>query len=259
MAAIKPSGGLRRLKCALPAALLAFAVSASLAAPRARTCRRVEFEGNITAGQQWQTPIGQGWVFRILPVSTSNAGYSGWDLVVDREPPAGYPDALLLATLPYNSVNEREIATTFGLRAQDAIGWNPRTFRFLTNVTEFRQAQQWFQQLMAAERNGNRGAPASTGAAELETRLLQLQSHASSGQFRILDARIVPGIADPQPFAQAWAQAASRTQHEIEQAPPGQPSSQGKLIAMRFAVTLWIPQQWSLPASFHAMPEPCPE
>jgi hypothetical protein len=246
------------LHWALPAALLAFSVSVSRAAQDSRTCRRVRFEGELSAGHPWQTSIGQGWIFRALPVSPPSAGYSGWDLVVDRDPPAGYPDALLLATLPYNSLNEREIATTFGLRAQDAIGWNPRTFHFLTNASEFRQAQQWFRQLMAAGPSPHHSASARSGS-DLEDRLLQLQSHASSGQLQILDARIVPGIADPRPFAQMWAQDASRTPHEIEQAPPGQATSEGKLMAMRFALTLWLPQSWNLPSSLRAVRERCPE
>ena len=77
-----------------------------------------------------------------MPVPALDAAYSGWDMVVDRIPPAGFPDALYLATPPYNSINQREIGTTYGLRAQDAIGWNPRSFRFLTDPAAFREAQQ---------------------------------------------------------------------------------------------------------------------
>lgn len=255
---IKPRAGMRLLSCAVVLVSLATAGTGIQAGAVGRTCRRVEFEGDVSAGQQWQTPIGQGWIFRVLPVSPLNAGYTGWDLAVDREPPAGYPDALLLATLPYKSLNEREIATTFGLRAQDVLGWNPRTFHFLTNPTEFRAAQRWFGQLMAGRREANRGISARTGA-DLEARLRQLQSHASSGQFRILDARIVPGIADPQPFAQTWAREALRTNHEIEQAPAGQASPRGKIIGLRFAVSLWVPQGWKVPLSLRVVNERCPE
>jgi hypothetical protein len=165
---------------------------------------------------------------------------------------------LLLATLPYNSINEREIGTTFGLRSQDAIGWNPRSFHFLSNPAEFREAQQWFRRLtpIGAHANRGRSTPPDT---DIMARLLQLQSHASSGQLRVLDARIVPGIVDPQPFAQGWARAVSRTKHEVEQAMPGQAPPQGTLVAMRFTVTLWLPQEWSVPPSLHAVREPCME
>lgn len=99
-------------------------------------------------GVECASRLGEGWIVRILPIAPSQAGYSVWDLVVDREQPADFPDALSLATMPYNSINEREIGTTFGLRAQDAIGWNPRSFKFLLNVTDFREARHLFRSLM---------------------------------------------------------------------------------------------------------------
>src|ERR1700738_1509554 len=79
----------------------------------ASSCRKVVLKGEVNAGQVWKAALGQGWVFRIQPIQPGPAGYSGWDLVVDRDPPVGYPDALLLATPPYDSINEREIGTTF--------------------------------------------------------------------------------------------------------------------------------------------------
>ena len=122
----------------------AIACAVSLAATpgyagAAQSCQRLVLDGDVNAGQEWSASIGQGWKFRLVPIPALDAGYSGWDLVVDRNPPAGFPDALYLATPPYNSINEREIGTTFGLRAQDAIGWNPRSFRFLTDPAAFRK------------------------------------------------------------------------------------------------------------------------
>ena len=107
----------------------------------AQSCRKVVLDGEASAGQEWKSTIGGGWVFRLVPIVAGKSGYTGWDLVVDRLPGAGFPDALYLATPPYNSINEHEVGTTFGLRAQDAIGWNPRSFHFLTNASEFREAQ----------------------------------------------------------------------------------------------------------------------
>jgi len=238
-----------------PIVLLALAAGVSHAVPPSRTCWRVELRGEVGAGQEWKAPFGQGWVFRVLPIAASPAGYSGWDLVVDRDSPAGYPDALLLATLPYHSISEREIGTTFGLRAQDAIGWNPRTFRFLLNPAEFREARQWFRQMTPGAMTG----PAKHAGSDAMERLLHLMNGASSGQLRILDARIVPGVADPQPFAQAWALAFSRTRHEIESAPPGQESATGKLLWMQFEVTLWLPRRWILPTGLNGVLGSCPE
>lgn len=237
--------------------VIALAVASCQAISPGGTCRRVDLHGEVSAGQEWRAALGEGWLFRLLPIAP--AGYSGWDLAVDRDPPAGYPDALLLATLPYNSINEREIGTTFGLRAQDAMGWNPRSFHFLSDPAEFREAQQWFLQLTAAAAVPSPGRGTASGGAAITQRLLQLQSHASSGQFRIIDAHLVPGIADPQPFAQSWAVAASRMQHEIEPAASGESSPLGKLVWMRFELTLWLPSRWNVPPALHPVRGPCQE
>ena len=90
-------------------------------------------------------------------------------------------------------------------------------------------------------------------------RLLELEKGASHGEFRILDAHLVPGIADPMPFAQAWALAASQTPHEIEAAPANQASERGRLQSLRFRLTLWLPEQWNAPPELRAVKVPCPE
>jgi len=205
--------------------------------------------GEVGAGNAWQAALGEGWVFRVLPIPAGMKAYSGWDLVVDRAQPAGYPDALLLATPPYNSINEREIGTTYGLRAQDALGWNPRSFRFLANPAALREGQRLFRQLTAT-------GPAQSSAAG---KLLALTSHAATGQFRILDARLIPGVADPAPYAQNWARQYERTQHSVE-SNMGNPSTpRGQLFWMRFSITLWLPQGWHTPPALHAVLAPCAE
>jgi hypothetical protein len=219
----------------------------------AEPCARLVLEGEVTAGHEWKTALGQGWVFRIVPVSPTQAGYSGWDLVVDRAQPAGFPDALYLATPPFGSINEREIATTFGLRAQDAIGWNPRTFRFLIDPNSFRDAQQTYRSVFPAT-PASAAPPADSKAM---SRLLDLQKNAASGELRILDARLAPGTADPAPFAQQWALAASRTQHEIEPAAEVRGSPRGELHAMRFRLTLWLPLKWTFPPGIHSTRSTC--
>ena len=230
----------------LAMAALAIAVSHA-ATPPVRDCQRVDFQGEVNAGEEWKAAFGQGWVLRVLPIRPASAGFSGWDIAIDRNPSAGYPDSLLVASLPYDSINEREIGTTFGLRAQDAVGWNPRSFRFLTDPGQFRQAQQWFGQL-ARER-----AAAKTQDVEISQRLLKLASTASSGQLRILDSRLVPGTADPQPFAQSWALAFSRTPHQIVAA-TGNAKPQGELVWMRFVGTLWLSRDWQLPRGTKSVP-----
>ena len=175
-------------RAVLVAALLSFLAPRVLAAPpRSDACTRVEFTDMVSLGQEWKTPLGEGWVFRVLPIVPGPAGYTGWDLVVDRDPQAGYPDALLLATPPYNALNEREIGTTFGLRAQDAIGWNPRSFHFLTNPAAFLQGQKLFlalSPLLEAQSGGSRKKtrpwPNSLASSPTCSLARPLESYASS-------------------------------------------------------------------------------
>ena len=244
------------------------ALAASLAsATDARSCKKVVLTGEVSAGREWKAAFGEGWVFRVLPIETGKTGpgqsvYSGWDLVVDRELPAGFPDALLLATPPYNSINEREVGTTFGLRAQDAIGWNPRSFRFLSNHMAFRESQRLYQSL---SRDGQLRLVGpelynqKTPEAQSTRRLMELQRQSSAGEFRILDAHLTPGISDAAPYAENWALALSKTPHTFEPSTGAKSTPLGELHWMRFSVTLWLPGPWQTPKELHATRAACPE
>jgi hypothetical protein len=206
----------------------------------ADSCKKLVLEGEARAGQEWKAAIGGGWVFRVMPIGPPAAGYSGWDLVVDRETGEGFPDALYVATPPYNSINEREVGTTFGLRAQDAMGWNRRSFRFLTDATRLREAQQLYNRAFLHPGD-------SKGQTDAAAQLLELATRGSQGEFEILDARLTPGVADPQPFAESWARTAARMQHEEDAPASGQATEKGTLNWMRFRIVLWLPAGWALP------------
>jgi hypothetical protein len=236
--------GLRRFA----AGLLALACCGSPALPMQRSCEKVLIPGEVSAGHEWKVALGEGWVFRVIPIQSASAVYSGWDLVVDREEGAGFPDALMLSTPPYGSINEREIGTTFGLRAQDAIGWNPRSFRFLTDVPSLRPAQEAFRSLNSGK-----------GETEAEQRLMQLAQRSAHGQFRILDARLTPGVADAAPFAQNWAAQSAKTPHEQDPVPSTGATPLGSLNWMRFTLTLWLPAAWKTPPSLGAVLGACAE
>jgi hypothetical protein len=251
----------RKQFCPLAALTLA-AVSGHACAMPVGHCEKVVMTGEVSAGQEWKSEIGQGWVFRIVPIVSGKAGYSGWDLVIDRVAPAGFPDALLLATLPYNSINEREVGTTFGLRAQDAIGWNPRSFKFLSDPAAFHEGQRLFHTLGLAPANRqNAMDPSHAGSPDKWTlaRLLDFQKDASSGELRILDARLAPGIGDAAQYAQNWALAAAKTPYRVESALSGRPSDAGSLNWIRFSVILWLPNAWKVPARLHGISSGCSE
>jgi len=226
----------------LAACCVAFLLPLVLPAQAGR-CTRVELTGEVAAGHEWRASFGQGWVFRVVPIDSggTKGAYSGWDLVVDRERPAGYPDALLLATPPYNSINEREIGTTFGLRAQDALGWNPRSFHFLTDPAALAEAQKLYKELDPSH------GPATQKAWDASLKLLHFSSRAASGEFRILDARLAPGIADAAPYAQNWALQAVKIPHTVEPVANGASKARGEFHWMKFSLTLWLPTGWKTP------------
>jgi len=239
------------------------AVRALAGAPRPASCEKTVLTGEVAAGQEWKTSIGAGWVLRVMPIQPANAGYSGWDLVVDRDPPAGFPDALFLAMPPYGSINEREVGKTFGVRAQDAIGWNPRSFHFLTDAKAFDQARKLYQTM---EDQGMTGIEMPRPNEAIARKLMELASQSkAAGQFRILDARITPGTADAAPFAEAWAMQSAKTPHtngtSDGNARDGKasPSPMGTLNWIRFSIALWMPDTWKAPMELHAVRGACSE
>jgi hypothetical protein len=248
----------------LGAAMLTLSARAA-EAPKTRGCEKIVLTGEVSSGHAWQAEIGEGWVFRVLPIAVNNGsrGASGWDLVVDRKKPAGYPDALLLATRPYNFMNEREVGTTYGLRAQDAIGWNPRNFRFMTNHRIFRKAQRLYLKLNQEGALGPK--PPNLEKAQEENapggamrKLIALAKQSSPGQFRILDAHLTPGAARVAPYAAHWAAEAGKTPH-TDVPPRAGPTPFGRLEWIRFSVTLWLPHGWRVPKDAHAVRASCTE
>jgi len=260
---MRAAGNGGRVAAGLALSVVWLAVVRCHAATPPPACQKIVLTGEASAGKEWKAPIGEGWVFRVVPIDQAKAGnaaYSGWDLAVDRDKPAGFPDALLVASPPFNSINEREIGTTFGLRAQDAVGWNPRSFRFLTSPAAFIESQQLYLKL---SRGGQVrlavDSAADTPEARPSRRLMELEREASAGEFRILDARLTPGIADAAPYAENWAMALPRTPHRIEPGSGGRPSQFGELHWIRFSVTLWLPEAWAVPREMHAVRSGCSE
>ena len=257
--------GLKRAALALILASAA-GMAATAAEPAPSTCRRIVLTGEVSAGHEWRAPFGEGWVFRVVPIPRDKtaAGVGGWDLVVDRAEAAGFPDALLVANPPYNLINSREVGTSFGLRAQDAIGWNPRQFHFMTNRKAFRQAQKLYLQL---DRNGELGGKArDTASAGKQTdlkrsmdRFEKLARESSPGEFHILDARLTPGAATAKPYAANWAFQSASTPHTDVVAPDGKPTPLGTLEWMQFSVTLWLPGSWRAPRNIQQPPGACPK
>lgn len=254
---LRGKGGLLRSVAVVCAAVL-LAVAGFAGAAKGPVCSKISLAGEVQAGQEWKAEFGEGWVFRVTPIVAGKAGYSGWDLVVDRDPTAGYPDALLVATPPYYSISEREVGTTFGLRAQDAIGWNPRGFHFLTDPKALGESQKQFRALGGTKIWTEKPEPSSREQMA-EQRLLEMNRRSSAGKFRILNARLTPGTADAAPFAQSWAFQSSRTPHTIAPSTGAKATPLGELEWMRFSITLWLPEGWKAAKGVEAVRAGCSE
>ena len=219
-------------------------------------CQQVELKGEVQAGSKWRAEIGQGWFFGLLPVASGTQGFTGWDMVVDNEPGAGFPDALLLATPPYGSLNEHEIATTFGLRAQDAAGWSPRSFHFLTDATALAESRRLFPLLSHGHGMGESPTVSKAEGLAIQ-RQLALNQKASRGELHIDEARIAPGTADAAGFAENWAWRFQQLPHLMENPASDKATPSGELHWIRFTVRLWLPSGWRLPAGLKAKDGPC--
>jgi hypothetical protein len=223
--------------------------AAAVALPSSgQDCRKLILTGEVNAGEEWSSAIGEGWVFRVVPIPSSGRGYSGWDLVVDRVPGkgsvGGYPDALLLGTPPYGSLNEREIGTTFGLRAQDAIAWGPRRFHFLTSVQSLERARALFEAVMTGSRTKSKP---DSGQASVELlKLVGSGTGVAAGHFTVQDARLTAGASDAAPYAEQWAAHLPQVPHTMVQSGKA-PTARGELLWMRFEAVLWLPGNWKAP------------
>ena len=206
-------------------------------------CRRAVIEGELQAGNAFFQPIGSGLKVFFQPIA------SGWILRV--EPVTGpmvEPDYAELATPPYRSVTPLSISTDFAFRAQDAVGWNPRRFRFATSAANFHKLEQMYTRLIAA---GIASQPA------LESELASVIAQTSEGTLTIVDSKLVPGTADQWAAAAAVASHFSTTAHTLLQEPDGHTSPLGRLVWVRFRLEMDLPNGFATSSALRVEPRAC--
>jgi len=184
-------------------------------------CSRVVFEGDVRAGESFEKVFAPGLRFYLEPLQ------SGWIVrVLAANEPRGPHDYAELATPPYRSVSPLLIGTDWSFRAQDAVAWNPRRFRYAANGEIFRRLAGFYEKVMGND-------PASSAKAAV------LASEQPEGVLRILDARIVPGLADQAQMAATVASHLAETPHTVDQS--AKPSPLGRVEELRFRVELDLP------------------
>ena len=182
-------------------------------------CRVVE--GEVRAGQTFRAAAMAGVEVRVEPVA------AGWVLRVVPTAHGG-EDWAEMATPPYRSVSPLLVSTDFSFRAQDAVGWNPRRFRFAADEAAYAK-------LRGLRQGMERGSAGDAAA------LAELASRQPEGTMEILDAHLVPGTADQTRAAGAVAVHFGTTAHALEQpAGNGRATPLGEVTWMRFRVELEI-------------------
>jgi len=183
-------------------------------------CLQAVIEGDVKAGQGFEQEFAPGLKFLLEPLAQG----SGWIVrVLPVGQPRGAHDFAELATPPYRSVTPLAVSTDFAFRAQDAVGWNPRRFRYAQDAAAARRLEALYPGVVAND------AAASTRAAELT-------NEQPEGVLQILNAVIVPGTANQWQMAATVALHFENTPHEVEQG--AQPSLLGKLDELQFRVKL---------------------
>ncbi len=188
-----------------------------------KTCRRDVFEGTVQVGQSFHKAFGgglemvleavpHGWILRVVPV----AG------------PRPEIDFAELATPPFRSINPLLLTTDFGFRSQDVVGWNPRTFHYLSRRSEFAGAQQAYRAVLSS---------ASPNPAQ-EMAVARVAEAALEGTIEVLDAVLTPGTADPSRSAALVATHYSSTAHTVQ---PGAAGPLGEVLSLRFRASLSVP------------------
>jgi hypothetical protein len=202
-------------------------------------------EGELNAGKPFTRAIGNGLKVYFQPIA------SGWILrVLPAGGPAGEHDYAELATPPYQSVTPLSISTDFAFRAQDAVGWNPRRFRFATGAAAFRDLDQAYQGFIRSGANPSEAAQAA---------LARQIARSAEGTFTMVDARLVPGTADQWRMAAAVASHFSTTAHTIVQEPDGSTSPLGRLVWLRFRLELDLPRGFAADPTLHLESRICSE
>ncbi len=200
-------------------------------------------EGEVNAGQAFAKPLGNNLEVYLQPI------HSGWILrVIPQSGAAGEHDYAELATPPYQSVTPLSISTDFAFRAQDAVGWNPRRFRFATSAAAFHRLEEVYLRFAQA---------GATPPAPLQVELSSQIAQAAEGAFTIVDAKLVPGTADQWRMAAPVASHFTSTAHTLVQTPDAPPDPLGRIVWLRFRIELDLPAGFTVANGLQVVPRNC--
>ena len=215
--------------------------SSALATPP--TCRQAVLEGELNTGQPYSHPLGNGRRLYFQPIA------SGWiSRVLPLAGPVPAHDYAELATPPYQSITPLSLSTDFAFRAQDAVAWNPRAFRFAPSAAAFARLQSAYDAYQHALPNVSPAA---------QTELASQVARAAEATLMILDARLTPGTADQWSVAASVASHFLTTAHTLVPPPDGVSTALGRLLWLRFRVTFDVPANFTPAPGMKITPHVC--
>ncbi len=233
------SGGCGRQAALVFRALSSIFISQSAVAapPHTQMCHQAVIEGQVAAGQSFNAVFAKGLRLYLEPL------HSGWVIrVLDAHAPREKHDYAELATPPYQSVSPLLISTDWAFRAQDAVAWNPRHFRFAADRAAFRMLEHLQPEVLA-------------GNAESEAKLASVLIKQPEGTLELLDSRFAPGLADQAKMASTVALHLAGTPHVADES--AAPSALGRLEAIRFRLLLELPSGMRVMSGVTEKPVQC--
>lgn len=226
-------------------AVLSWAQSGGAAARRPVVpgrCSRAVVEGEVRAGEGFERSFAPGLNLRLEPIA------SGWAVrVLPTQGERPREDFAEIATPPYRSVSPLLVSTDFSFRAQDAIGWNPRRFRYAAGARAFGAIEGAYRRVTEAK----------AAAAADEARLAELVAVQPEAVLEILDASLAPGTADQTRAAGLVSSHFGVSAHRIEQPEGGRATALGRIGWMRFRVRLDLEPGVRVPAGVREESFPC--
>lgn len=208
-----------RLHHAVVLVFVALSLFGGVARGETKPCKPLVVEGMVQQGQAFTRPITSlldfkleavpaGWMVRVLPHGLPR-------------PPHDYAE---LANPPYRSPTPILISTDFAFRAQDAIAWNPRNFRYFTRADEAATAESAFAATLRDPKHPAAGAA-----------LFALLPKAQEATLTVVDATITGGTANQTAAAATVAAHFAETAHRVQSDRPASPL--GEILSLTFRVT----------------------
>jgi hypothetical protein len=221
---------------------VALALLFSPLAASAQRCRVGVLDGEVKAGQQYVHRIGSGLEVMLEPLP------SGWILrVLQVAPSRPAHDYAELATPPYHSVSPLLLSTDFSFRAQDAVGWTPRRFRYAPDQAMFARLLKAYEDFEAK--------PGPSAASQQA--LAELVTQAPGGVLTILDAHLIPGAADQAGTAATLASHFTTTPHVIDPLPDGKSTPLGRITWLRFRIAIELSKEFKPDPRLEVKLTPC--